>query len=69
MAAKSHNFTLGPDSSKELEKLAKKLNITEAEVLRKGMLVMGLYAQFQDDGRKIIVQDDENDTKTELRLA
>ncbi len=69
MAAKSHNFTLGPDSSKELKKLARRLGITEVEVLRKGMLVMGLYAKFQDDGRKLIVKDEKNDTATELLLA
>ena len=30
---------------------------------------MGLYAKFQEDGRKLIVQDEENNTETELLLA
>ncbi|GEM_PF-1187330 len=70
MAAKYNNFTLGPKSSKELQKIAKKLGITEADVLRKGMLVMALYAKFKEDDKKIIMMKDrEKNTETELILA
>ena len=70
MAAGYNNFTLGPKSSKELEKIAKKLGITEADVLRKGMLVMALYAKLKEDDKVILVMKDiENNTETELLLA
>ena len=70
MAAKYNNFTLDPKSSEELQKLAEKLGITQEDVLRKGTLVMALYAKFKEDNKKIIVMKDrEKNTETELILA
>jgi hypothetical protein len=44
--------SLNEKASEDLKTVAEELGISEAEVLRKGLIVMGLYAKLKDKERK-----------------
>ncbi|UKO96447.1 hypothetical protein [Nostoc sp. UHCC 0870] len=52
MSKRAVKVSLNEKASEDLKTVAEELGISEAEVLRKGLIVMGLYAKLKDKERK-----------------
>lgn len=65
--------SLSETASEDLKKVAQELGLSEAEVLRKGLTVMGLYAKLKDkekkSGESTAILLKEGDQTRELILA
>jgi predicted transcriptional regulator len=54
-------YVLDEKASQALKSIAKDLGISESEVLRKGLIVMGLYAKLKKEKNKgLLLKDGEN---------
>jgi hypothetical protein len=59
---------LSDQASEDLKAVARDLGMTETEILRKGLLVMGLYAKLKKENRgALLLQDGE--TTRELLIG
>lgn len=64
---KSLKVSLNEVDTEHIRKIAKKLGISESEVLRKGLRLMAVYANTYDDEKSRLILEDEN-SKTELMI-
>lgn len=73
MKKRAVKVNLNEKASEDLKKVAKELGVTESEVLRKGLLVMELYAKLKEKEKEtgeiagILLK--EGDTTRELLIA
>lgn len=66
----SVTLDLNDDVVADLDEIAKQLGITQAEVIRKGLLVMGLYAEMKRNKKgSLILKNDEEQTERQLELT
>ena len=66
----SVTLDLNDDAVADLDKIAEELKITRAEVIRKGLLVMGLYAEMKRNKKgSLILKNDEEQTERQLELT
>ncbi|MFB2772780.1 hypothetical protein ACE1AT_26435 [Pelatocladus sp. BLCC-F211] len=70
---RSVKVSLNEKASEDLREIATELGISESEVLRKGLAVMGLYAKLKEkekkSGESTALLLKEGDTTRELILA
>lgn len=69
-ATKSVKVGLSPEAAAELEKIAQKLGLSQAEVLRRGLSIMRVYSEkteTKDDVRKtpnLFIEAENDPTQT-----
>lgn len=70
MTTKSVKLNLNERAADDLDAIAQELGLTKTEVLRKGLLVMGLYAELKK-GKKgaLVLRNDEDHTERQLVLV
>jgi predicted transcriptional regulator len=69
MSKRAIKVTLNDKASDELKEIASELGLSETEVLRKGLLVMGLYAKLKHGEQRGALLLKEGDQTRELLLA
>lgn len=67
---KSVKLNLSAKAAADLETIAKELDVSKTEVLRKGLLVMGLYAEMKKEKKgSLILKNDVDRTERQLILG
>jgi len=59
MSSRSLKVNLSEQASKDLKEVARTLSLSEAEVLRKGLLIMGLYAKIREQDGALLIRDQQ----------
>lgn len=70
LPTKSVKLNLNEQAADDLDTIAKELGLTKTEVLRKGLLVMGLYAELKKNKKgALVLRNDEDKTERQLVLV
>lgn len=70
MKPKSVKLNLNEQAADDLDAIAQELGLTKTEVLRKGLLVMGLYAELKKSNKgALVLRNDEDKTERQLVLV
>lgn len=66
--SKAIKVTLSPSDVTFIAKVAEELGISETDVLRKGLKLMGVYAEAQGDDARLVLERKKDKTKQELMI-
>ncbi len=64
--ARAFKVNLNDESSDNLRLIAKQLNTSETEVLRKGLSLISLYSQVKSKNGEFIIKQDGNEKTLEI---
>lgn len=63
MATRALKVNLSEQASEDLKRVARELGLTETEVLRKGLLLMGLYTKLKKDKKGSLLLREGDETR------
>ena len=60
MSTKQFQITFSEESLKRFEEISQQLNLSESEVINKGLKLIDLYAKTQEKNARLILEKDGN---------
>lgn len=63
---KTVRVNLKPGDSDIITKVADNFQVTEAEVLRKGLQLMQIYSKVRQENSTLVIEDKQKETRTEI---
>lgn len=66
MAGRSIKVDLNDEAAQKLSKIANDLNLSEDQVVRQGLMLVGIYATLEKEGGALIMRKDNRDRRLRI---